>query len=133
MRFNSKFLLSFILIFILEAIIAIYIHDSIVRPLVGDALVIILIYCFIMIFVPKKIVLLPVYIFAFAVVVEISQYFNLIKLLGLEHNTFARNIIGSTFDVSDIICYFIGCIILLLLQKSPWFLNFFAPKHIERG
>jgi len=60
--------------------------------------------------------LLPVYIFSFAATVEIGQLFNLVKLLQLEDNVIARIIIGTTYDTNDLICYFVGCILLVMWQ-----------------
>lgn len=79
-------------------------------------LVVILLYCFIRIVFPKGIRLLPLYIFLFAVGVECLQYFNWVKLLGLEHNTFFRILMGSVFDIKDIYCYGIGSVLLGVFQ-----------------
>lgn len=54
-----------------------------------------MIYCFIKTFVRNEIKLLPLYIFVFAVLVEIGQYFNLAELLGLSDYTIARVIINA--------------------------------------
>jgi hypothetical protein len=48
--------------------------------------------------------------------VEIGQYFNLVNLLGLGNNTLARIIIGTCFDLMDIVCYLVGCAGLFLFQ-----------------
>ena len=44
------------------------------------------------------------------------QYFKIINILGLENNSFARVIMGSVFDLKDIACYGIGCLILALYE-----------------
>ncbi len=98
-------------LFIIEVMIALYIHDDFIRPYIGDMLVVILLYCFVRIVFPKGIRFLPLYIFLFAVVVECLQYFNWVKLLGLEHNTFFRILMGSVFDIKDICCYGIGSVL----------------------
>ena len=51
---NKKYLFCFIILFLIESLIAIFIHDNFIRPYLGDLLVIILIYCFISIFLKKK-------------------------------------------------------------------------------
>jgi len=79
-------------------------------------LVVVLIYCFIKTFVRNETKLLPLYIFIFAVLVEVGQYFNLAKLLGLSNYKIARIIIGSTFDMKDIACYLAGCVGLFLYE-----------------
>lgn len=112
-----KYLLAFIIFFITEVLIAVYVHDDFIRPYVGDILVVILLYCFIKIFVPYKVKLMSLYIFIFSAFVEILQYFKLVEVLGLQDNRFARIVIGSVFDWKDILCYGVGCILLYGYEK----------------
>lgn len=105
-----------VILFITELIIALYVHDSFIRPYLGDVLVVVLIYVFIRIWIPEKIKLLPLYIFLFASGVEFLQYFEIVKILGLENNAFLRALIGSVFDFKDIVCYAAGCMILGLYE-----------------
>ncbi len=103
----------FFVLLMLEVLIAVYVHDDFIRPYVGDILVVIVVYCFVRIFMPEKCQLLPLYVFLFAVGVEILQYFRLVQLLGLEGNRILRILLGSVFDVMDILCYAIGCMALM--------------------
>ena len=104
-------ILTFLLLFI-EVLIALFVHDCIIRPYVGDILVVILLYTFVRIWIPEKIRLLPLYIFLFASCVELLQMIHIVEILGVENNTFLRVLMGSVFDVQDIVCYGIGCTIL---------------------
>jgi DNA integrity scanning protein DisA with diadenylate cyclase activity len=115
-RFNKWYLCAFIIVLIIEIIIGVFVHDNFIRPYVGDVLVTVLIYCFIKSFIANELKLLPLYIFIFACLVEIGQYFNLVDLLGLGNNRIARIIIGAYFDLMDIVCYLVGCIGLFLFQ-----------------
>ena len=38
-----------------ETLIALYVHDKVIRPYVGDLLVVLVVYCFVRIFVPVKV------------------------------------------------------------------------------
>ena len=114
---NKKYLFCFIILFLIESLIAIFIHDNFIRPYLGDLLVIILIYCFISIFLKIEIKLLPLYIFIFAVIVEGLQYIHILERLKLNHIPILKIVLGSTFDIKDILCYFIGMVILFLWQK----------------
>ena len=114
-KFNLRYLLSFIAIFIIEVFIAVYVHDNFIRPYIGDVFVVILIYCFLRIFLPPY-RFLPLGIFLFAVAVEFSQLFNLAELLGVLNNRILSIVLGSTFDISDIICYAVGCLLVCLWQ-----------------
>ena len=95
-----------------EVVIACYVHDRFIRPYVGDVLVVVVVYCFVRIWVPQGVRLLPLYVFSFAAGVEVLQYFHLVDLLGAGNNTFLRVVLGSVFDVKDILCYGIGCVFL---------------------
>jgi len=111
-RKRIKYLIAFAILLLVEVLIALYVHDEFIRPYVGDVLVVIAVYCFVRIFVPDKCRLLPLYVFLFAAGVEVLQYFELVKRLGLENNTFLRGLIGSVFDMKDILCYAVGGLIL---------------------
>lgn len=103
---------AFAVLFLIELMIALYVRDAFIRPYVGDALVVILVYCFVRIFIPAGCRLLPLYVLLFAVGVEFLQYFQLVRRLGLEDHVILRTIIGSTFDVKDILCYAAGSVLL---------------------
>lgn len=110
-----KFAVGFVLLLIVEVIIALYVHDDFIRPYIGDVLVVVVLYCFIRIFIPNGVNLMPLYIFIFAASVEVLQYFRLVEALILQDNTFLRVLIGSVFDSKDIICYGIGCVAIALV------------------
>lgn len=109
MRKRIVYASCFLVILIIEIIIGAYIHDAFIRPYVGDVLVVVLICCFIRIFIPCSLQWLPVYVFIFACFIESLQYFQLADMLKLSDNGFARVILGATFDWKDILCYAVGC------------------------
>lgn len=115
MKMNYKYLSTFIMLLVVEIYIALFVHDNIIRPFVGDALVVGLIYFFIRSFMRKP-RFLAVYIFLFACLIEVGQYFNLVSLLHMENLKGAKIIIGSTFDLNDIFCYFFGTISLFVYE-----------------
>ena len=102
---------TFILL-IIEVLIALFVHDAFIRPYVGDVLVVIVIYTFVRIFIPERCVFLPLFVFVFATLVEVLQLFNIVDLLGIGDNGFFRVLIGSVFDIKDVLCYAVGCLIL---------------------
>ena len=112
-----------IILLVVEVLIALFVHDSIIRPYLGDVLVVVVIYTFVRIFVPERVVLLPLYIFVFAVGVELLQLVNIVDKLGLSDNRFFSVLIGTVFDIKDVICYAVGCLILggyQVIKKKIW-------------
>ena len=113
---NVRYFCALFILLTIEAFIAIF-ASGFIREHFGDVLVVILIYTFIKSFVRNKIKLLWLYIFIFAVLVEVLQYFNFIEFLGLSDYPLARIMFGTTFDLVDIACYFIGCLIIFMFEK----------------
>ena len=107
MKKRFFYIISFLLIFCIEVLIALYVRDNFIRPYVGDMLVVVLVYSFVRIFLPTGIPRMPFYVFLFACFVEVLQYFQLVETLGIT-NRAARIILGSTFDWADIACYLCG-------------------------
>ena len=107
-----------IIIFLIEVIIALYIKDKIIRPFVGDILVVIFIYYFIKAFINTKTINIAIFTLFFSFVVEILQYFNFVEMIGLGHNKAARIIIGTSFSWIDLLCYFVGFILLFFIDKD---------------
>ncbi len=117
MKINKRYLLVFIVLLIIEVIIALFVRDTIIRPYIGDILVVILMYTFIRGFIKKPIKYLPVYLFIFAFAVEIAQYFRIIDILNLHDNKLAATIVGTSFDIKDILCYLVGTIVLIIWER----------------
>ena len=105
------YLIATLVLLATEVCIALFVHDGFVRPFIGDVLVVILIYTFLRIFIPEKVRWLSLYIFIFAVLVEVLQYFRIVEVLGLQDNKVMSTIIGTSFDIRDILCYFVGCVL----------------------
>lgn len=116
MKKRIVYIISFIVIFCIEVLIALYVRDSFVRPYLGDVLVVVLVYCFVRIFLPTGISKMPFYVFLFACFVEVMQYFQLADTLGVT-NRAARIILGSTFDWKDIASYAVGCVLIILFER----------------
>ena len=107
-KLRITYIIIFVLLFAIEVSIALFVHDGFVRPFIGDVLVVMLVCAFLRIFIPEKIMLMPVFATLFAVIIEALQYFDFVNLLGLENNPVISTALGRTFDIRDIICYIIG-------------------------
>lgn len=106
-----------LVLFVIETLIALYVRDAIIRPYVGDILVVVLVYCFVRIVINSPYRWLPLAVFLFACCIETLQFFHAAELLGLQRNTVARIVLGSVFDWKDILCYAIGCIPLFFIRR----------------
>lgn len=106
------------ILFLTEVLIALYVDDHIIRPYIGDVLVTALICSLCRTVIPKGIPALPVYVLIFSFLVETAQYFSIVKLLGLENNTFLRTVIGTSFSHIDLVCYAVGCILFWAAEKA---------------
>lgn len=115
-QYKIKYFDIFLLFLFAEIFIAIFVKDRFIRPYLGDVLVVVLVYFFIKIFILNKIKFLSIYIFVFAVFVEFLQYINIVDILHLANINFFKILIGTTFDIKDIFCYFLGSIPLFILD-----------------
>ncbi|MBE6540802.1 MAG: DUF2809 domain-containing protein [Ruminococcaceae bacterium] len=118
--------LLFLTVLLSEILIALFVNDNFVRPYMGDMLVTVLICSFFRVFIPKGVKLLPVYVFLFAAAVEVCQYFDIVKLFGLEGNRFISVLLGRTFSLADILCYAAGCILFFGVEKT---VNYFVNSR----
>lgn len=115
-RFDKKYFLYFLGLLIVEILIALFVENPMIRGSVGDVLVVILIYCFIQAFfqINKKKTIIGVGIFA--LLVEISQAFQVVEKLNLQDNKFFATVLGTTFDLNDVWAYLAGCAVVWMLE-----------------
>jgi len=117
-QFNIRYFALAIILFIIEVLIALYVNDQIIRPYVGDVLVVILIYCFVKAFFNFPVLKTTVGVLLFAYLIEALQYFQFVKRVGLEHSRLANVVIGNYFAWEDIIAYTIGAVIILFVERG---------------
>lgn len=91
------YLAASIIVFIIELIIALYVHDRIIRPYIGTCWWCWWCWCTVLSGVRTKGMKRLLYVFLLRYV-EVLQYFRLAELLGLQGNAAARIILGSVFD-----------------------------------
>jgi hypothetical protein len=119
MKFNLKYFLLTIVLFISEVLIAtVWKENVFVRSYLGDVIVVILIYTFVLSFFKiennTKFIL---GIFVFSVLVETLQYFKIADVLGLKPGSIAAIVVGNSFSWIDILCYGIGCLLIFFFCK----------------
>lgn len=116
-KFNSTYFLLALLLFVTEVLIALYVHDQIIRPYIGDVLVVILMYCSVKTIFdyPIKPTAIAVLIISFTI--EVLQYLNIVEKLGLQDNKLAATVIGTSFSWVDICAYILGFFLVLAFEK----------------
>ena len=118
-RFSPRPFLLFCLLFVIELLIALFLNDQIIRPLVGDVLVVGLIFYFVKAFVDCSDFYLALGTLLFAYAVEVAQYFDFVTLLGLGDYEVARVVLGTSFDWRDLVAYTIGAV--LVFYGERWY------------
>ncbi len=117
-HFNKFYFYLTILLFAIEIIIAKYVHDDVVRPYIGDMLVVMFIYYFVRTFISAKVISTAIGVLLFSILIEALQYFKIVHILGLEQYKLARIIIGTSFSWTDILMYAIGITIVIVIEKT---------------
>lgn len=119
-QFNKKYFLQAVSLFLIEVLIAtIFRKIYFLRAYVGDILVVMLIYTFVLSFLKvKNKDKLLVGIFLFAVAIEILQFFKITELLGFSKGSIGYILMGNYFSWEDIICYAVGCILLKIFNSK---------------
>lgn len=118
MTFNKTYFLLFTGLFLIEFAIAYFLKDGFIRHTFGDFLVVIMLYCLFRSFLnikPKPTALLVLLI---AFVIEFLQLTNFLEDFGLENNIYAKIILGSTFQITDLIAYSLGIITVLIIENK---------------
>lgn len=116
-RFHKTYFLLFLLLFCIEVLIALYVHDAFVRPYIGDVLVVVLLYCFVRSFLRLHLNLTLFLVLGFAFAVETAQYFSVVRLLGLQDDPLALTVIGNSFDWQDLLAYVVGGLAIFVAER----------------
>ena len=116
MHFNKRYFIIATFILVVKVMIALFVHDGIVRPYIGDFLVVILIYCFLKSILPIPVWPMAIAVLLFSYVVEISQYYHIIHKLGLQNSKLARIIMGTSFAWIDMITYTAGIASVIFIE-----------------
>lgn len=122
-KFNKNYFLLAILLFLVEIYIALYVRDSVIRPYGGDYLVVILIYCAVRSCCTISVSKAAIGTLIFSFMIEIAQYFQVVRLLGLGHSKLANIVIGNSFHWADLVAYTFGVLTVFLVEKIQVMMN----------
>lgn len=117
LSFRPGYALAAAGLFAVEVLIALYAHDRFVRPYLGDVLAVILVYCGLR--AVLRIEVFPAILVALAIAfaVEFGQLIGILDMLGLRSNAVARVVLGSGFEVKDLLAYLAGAVVVLTVER----------------
>ncbi len=118
LKFNKTYSIIALTIFIIEVLIATYLKYGFIRHTFGDYLVVILLYCFFKSFINTTPIIVAIPVLIFAYIIELLQLINILEMLNLNNNHLAKLILGSTFQVSDLVAYSLGIITVLIIEYT---------------
>lgn len=106
-----------ICLFCLEAFIAAFLHDRIIRPYVGDLLAVVFLYCLAKSLAPLPVGPTVVGVLLVAYALEALQYVHLLQHLGLQHSRLAAIVLGSHFEWIDMAAYTLGALFIWVAER----------------
>lgn len=117
LRWSTRWALLAATVLLTEVFIALRLHDRLVRPFVGDALVVLLMHATLRALLRWRWqrVLLGVVLFAFAV--EGLQALGLVRLLQLQGSRFWSTVLGTHADPRDLLSYTAGAAVTALGER----------------
>ena len=118
LTFNFRFFVFALLLFIVEVLIALFVHDGFIRPYFGDYLVVILIYCALRTIIKASPLKVAIAVLLFSYAIEVLQYFSIVDRLGLTNNKLARVVIGYGFEWLDLLAYTLGIVTVLFVEAT---------------
>ncbi len=118
LRFSLVYFVLTLVLFGIEVLIATVWKDCFwVRSYLGDVLVVILLYTFVLSFFKVNKVKLIIGILIFSFGVEFLQYFKIADVLGLKKGSIPYIVVGNSFSWVDLGCYAIGCGLIYWVLK----------------
>jgi hypothetical protein len=118
MIFKKKYFVLFIILLLIEVCIAYFLKTGFIRHTFGDFLVVILLYCFLKSFINFKPITMAIIVLFISFTIEFLQLIPFLEWLNLHDNAFAKIILGSTFNITDLVAYTLGIIAVLIIEKK---------------
>jgi hypothetical protein len=116
--FNVQYSVLFLIVFVVEILIALFVHDRIVRPYFGDVLAVVWVYLLVKSFTNLTPVTVAITSFVFACLVEYAQYIHLVNILGIQNNKLLCTVLGTGFEWLDIGMYLCGAALSLIIRPA---------------
>lgn len=118
LTFRPRYGILAIVFFIIEVLIAVYVHDSFVRPFVGDYLVVFLVYGFVYTFWNISYTKAAIAVLLFCYLIETLQYFHFVHQMGWEKYRIIAIALGTGFSWYDMVAYTLGFLTILMVENQ---------------
>ncbi|WBL25545.1 ribosomal maturation YjgA family protein [Zunongwangia sp. HGR-M22] len=105
------------MLFALEILIASFVNGGFIRNVLGDYIVVFLIYYFFLSFLETSRIKLAIFVLFLAYTIELLQYINILKLLKIKRTIATTMILGSSFDWLDMLAYTLAFLTLILIAR----------------
>jgi len=116
--FRSGHAIAALALIMVELLIAIFVKDGFIRPYLGDVLAVILVFMAIRaVFAAGEWTAAGIAL-SIAVIIEFGQLIGILNILGLAHHQWLRVVIGTGFDVKDLLAYAIGALIAVVVDRQ---------------
>jgi hypothetical protein len=116
LKFNKTYTLLFIVLLAIEILIAKFLTTGFIRYTFGDFLAVICLYCFFRSFVVIDTLKISITVLIIAYLIEFLQLINVLSFFNLQNNHLVKIILGSTFNISDLVAYTLGIITVLIIE-----------------
>lgn len=118
LTFNRQPFIIFLLLFLTEVMIAVFMHDAIIRPIFGDFLAVITLYYLLKSFLKFNNLTLVLGSLCFAYLLEVLQYIDFLTFTGLKKYKIIAVVLGTSFSWGDIVAYTFGALFIMLSEKQ---------------
>lgn len=113
---RKNYLIGFFSLLIIEILIASFIKDDFIKPYLGDFLVVIMLYCFLMGISRFSIYKSLFIVLLFSFVIEFLQLIDIVKVLQYQPPKPIMIILGSSFSIWDLVAYLLGLLSCLIIE-----------------
>ncbi len=113
---KRNYLIGFSSLLIIEILIASFIKDDFIRPYLGDFLVVIMLYRFLMGISRFAIYKSLFIVLVFSFTIEFLQLIDIPKLLQYQPPKSIMIILGNSFSIWDLVAYLLGLISCLIIE-----------------
>ena len=117
MKIHLKYFITFILLLIIEILIARY-ATGFLRHTIGDYLAVMFVYTFIKSFFKIAIEKAAIITLVISYIIEFLQLSNLQNWYPSEYTKTFKLILGTSFSVGDLVAYTLGIGTIILIEKS---------------